>query len=127
MYQTDLTETEWQYITKVLNLQKRKRKYDLRMIWNALFYLVKTGCQWRMLPLDFPKWQLVYYYYRKWAALLDFDLLLGKLRVHIMRREVKTRNQADSQMETQRFLKKVKGIKRHVVVIRMTLLLPLWS
>ncbi|WP_300905239.1 transposase, partial [uncultured Bacteroides sp.] len=51
MYQTDLTETEWQYITKVL-------------IWNAIFYLVKTGCQWRMLPLDFPKWQLVYYYYR---------------------------------------------------------------
>lgn len=32
MYQTDLTETEWQYITKVLNLQERKRKYDLRMI-----------------------------------------------------------------------------------------------
>ena len=47
MYQTDLTETEWQYITKVLNLQERKRKYDLRFIWNAIFYLVKTGCQWR--------------------------------------------------------------------------------
>ncbi|MBC5613646.1 MULTISPECIES: transposase, partial [Bacteroides] len=45
MYQTDLTETEWQYITKVLNPQARKRKYDLRMIWNAIFYLVKTGCQ----------------------------------------------------------------------------------
>ena len=80
MYQTDLTETEWQYITKVLNLQERKQKYDLRMIWNAIFYLVKTGCQWRMLPLDFHKWQLVYYYYRKWASLLDFDLLLEKLR-----------------------------------------------
>ena len=37
MYLTDLTETEWQYITKVLNLQTRKRKYDLRMIWNAIF------------------------------------------------------------------------------------------
>ncbi|WP_455586799.1 transposase [Bacteroides sp.] len=55
MYPTDLTETEWQYITKVLNLQTRKRKYDLRMIWNAIFYLVKTGCQWRMLPKKFPK------------------------------------------------------------------------
>ena len=83
MYQTDLTETEWQYITKVLNLQERKRKYDLRLIWNAIFYLVKTGCQWRMLPLDFPKWQLVYYYYRKWASQLDFDLLLEKLRGHV--------------------------------------------
>ncbi|MCS2198746.1 transposase [Bacteroides fragilis] len=43
-----------------------------------MFYLVKTGCQWHMLPLDLPKWQLVYYYYRKWATLLDFDLLLEK-------------------------------------------------
>ena len=47
MYLTDLTETEWQYITKVLNLQTRKRKYDLREIWNVVFYFVKTGCQWR--------------------------------------------------------------------------------
>ena len=38
MYQTDLTEIEWQYITKVLNLQKRKRKYNLRIIWNAIFF-----------------------------------------------------------------------------------------
>ena len=36
MYQTNLTETEWQYITKVLNLQARKRKYYLRMIWNTI-------------------------------------------------------------------------------------------
>lgn len=80
MYQTDLTETEWQYITKVLNLQTRKRKYDLRMIWNAIFYLVKTACRWRMLPKEFPKWELVYYYYRKWASLDVFDLLLDRLR-----------------------------------------------
>ena len=80
MYQTDLMETGWQYITKVLNLQERKRNYDLRFIWNAIFYLVKTGCQWYMLPLDFPRWQLVYYYYRKWASQLNFDLLLEKLR-----------------------------------------------
>ena len=38
MYKTDLTETERQYITKVLNLQVRKRKYELWMIWNAIFY-----------------------------------------------------------------------------------------
>jgi hypothetical protein len=43
MYQINLTETEWQYITKVLNLQERKRKFDLRIVWNAIFYLVKTG------------------------------------------------------------------------------------
>ncbi|WP_092725125.1 transposase [Hydrobacter penzbergensis] len=32
-------------------------------------YLLKTGCQWRMLPKEFPRWQLVYYYYRKWVYL----------------------------------------------------------
>ncbi|MDR2119711.1 MAG: transposase [Tannerella sp.] len=61
MYPTDLTETQWQYIKKVLHIQMRKRKHDLREIWNALFYIVKTGCQWRMLPSNFLKWQRVYY------------------------------------------------------------------
>jgi transposase len=36
-------------------------------------YLVKTGCQWRMLPKKFPKWESVYYYYRKWASLDIFE------------------------------------------------------
>ncbi|MDR1116440.1 MAG: transposase [Tannerella sp.] len=33
-----------------MSIQERKRKYDLREMWNAIFYLIKTGCQWRMLP-----------------------------------------------------------------------------
>ncbi|WP_374937809.1 transposase [Parabacteroides merdae] len=37
-----------------------------------MFYLVKTACQWWILPLDFSRWQLVYYYYRKWASQLNF-------------------------------------------------------
>lgn len=81
MYQTDLTETEWQYITKVLNLQAGKRKYDLRMIWNAIFYLVKTDCQWRMLPLtsQSSSWFITTIV----NGLSDFDLLLDKLRGHV--------------------------------------------
>jgi putative transposase len=58
MYPTDLTETQWQYIEKVLLLQERKRKHELSEVWNALFYLIKTGCQWRMLPKEYPKWEL---------------------------------------------------------------------
>ena len=53
MYSTDLEETPWQVIKKILNMQERKRKYDLRERWNAIFYVVKTGCQWRMLPSGF--------------------------------------------------------------------------
>ncbi len=41
----DLEEIQWQVIKKTLNLQERRRKYDLRKIWNATFYLEKTGCQ----------------------------------------------------------------------------------
>ncbi|MDR1091601.1 MAG: transposase [Prevotella sp.] len=36
-------------------------------MWNSILYLVKTGCQWHMLPHDFPKWQTVYYYLSKWT------------------------------------------------------------
>ena len=79
MYSTNLTETQWQYIKITLNLEERKRKHNLRSIWKAIYYLVKTGCQWRLLPNDFPKWQLVYYYYSKWCNLEYFDLLLSKL------------------------------------------------
>ena len=67
MYPTDLSETQWQFIKKTLQLDDRKRKHSLRCIWNAVYYLVKTGCQWRMLPTNYAKWQLVYYYYKKWG------------------------------------------------------------
>lgn len=40
---------------------------DMREVLNAIFYLTRTGCQWRYLPQEFPKWQSVYYYFRKWA------------------------------------------------------------
>ena len=129
MYSTDLSNTQWQFIKKSIHIVDRKRKYDLRRIWDGINYLVKTGCQWRMLPFNFPKWQLVYYYYSKWASLDVFDLLLEKLRNKV--RVKMGQNSAASLgiMDSQsvrwginRALnsfdgnKKVKGIKRHVVV-----------
>jgi transposase len=53
MYPTDLTESQWQFIEKTLDLGIRKRKHSLQLIWNAINYLVKSGCQWRMLPCNF--------------------------------------------------------------------------
>jgi transposase len=67
----------------LLNCNERKRKHDLRTMWNAILYLVKTGCQWRLLPSNFPKWQLVYYYYSKWSVLEIYDLILEKLRIKV--------------------------------------------
>lgn len=129
IYPTDLTDTQWQYIKKVLLFDDRKRKYDLQKIWNAIFYLVKTGCQWRMLPKDFPKWELVYYYYRKWSSLEEFDLLLSNLRESARFKRQQNKEASLGIMDSQRVKwgnnrslngidgnKKVKGIKRHIVV-----------
>ncbi len=80
MYSTDITDAQWDNIKNFLIGKERKRKFCLRSVWNALMYVVKTGCQWRMLPRDFSKWQLVYYYYRKWIDSEVFDTILDKLR-----------------------------------------------
>lgn len=83
LYPTDLTDTHWQYIEKNLLFEERKRKHGLKEIWNAIFYLVKTGCQWRMLPRNYPKGELVYYYFKKWSFYEEFELLLSRLRESI--------------------------------------------
>jgi len=101
-------------------------------------YLMKTGCQWRMLPGDFPKWELVYYYYSKWANAEDFDLLLSKLREKVRLKLNQNREPSLGIMDSQsvrwgnnRSLKgfdgnkKVKGIKRHVVVDKNGFLLAI--
>ncbi|MCU0469195.1 MAG: transposase [Arcicella sp.] len=69
MYTTALTDSQWQNIKDNLDFKiwKRKRKYSIGLIINAILYVNKTGIQWRMLPNDFPDWKLVYYYFRKWA------------------------------------------------------------
>lgn len=129
MYSTDLTDAQWNKIKSYLDAKSRKRKYSLRCVWNALMYVVKTGCQWRMLPHDFPKWQTVYYYYRKWVEAELFDRLLDKLRskVRVSRgqKERATLGIMDSQsvrwgnnrsFKSYDGNKKIKGIKRHIVV-----------
>jgi putative transposase len=67
----------------------RKRKHSLRDIFNAIFYLLKTGCQWRMLPSCFPKWELVYYYFTKWknTGVIEqiHELLRDKIRKKVGR------------------------------------------
>jgi len=58
--------TAWEIIAEILD-DGRKRQHSLQTIVNATFYVTKTGVQWRNLPKEFPKWQLVYYYFPKWS------------------------------------------------------------
>lgn len=129
LYPTDLTDTQWQYIEKTLLFEERKRKHDLKDIWNGIFYLVKTGCQWRMLPKDYPKWEIVYYYFRKWSFFEEFDLLLSHLRESVRLKRKQNKEPSLGIMDSQSVKwgnnraandidgnKKIKGIKRHVIV-----------
>jgi len=61
----ELTDPQWDAISPFFNLE-RKRKLNLRQVMNALLYVVRTGCQWRNLPPQWPNWQAVYYYFDKW-------------------------------------------------------------
>ena len=60
-----LTDSQWDAISPFFNT-KRKRTLDLRTVLDAIFYLLRTGCQWRNLPAEWPHWQAVYYYFDQW-------------------------------------------------------------
>ena len=82
-YPTDLTDKQWEIIAPLIPPAKpggRERETDIREIINAIFYLLKSGCQWRMLPQDFPKWQTVYDYFRKWKKNGTWKKIHDKLR-----------------------------------------------
>ena len=129
-YSTNLTDKQWQSYRKNHYTQERKRKHSLRNIMNAILYLLKTGCQWRMIPKDFAPWESVYYYFCKWKNEGIIEELLDKLRskVRIMAgckespslgiidsRSVKTSHHVDSDRGLDGN-KKIKGRKQHIIV-----------
>ena len=65
-YPTDLTDAQWgciePYIT-FANRRGRPRIHSLRRVLDAVFYVLRSGCAWRLLPRDFPPWRVVYYYW----------------------------------------------------------------
>ena len=68
-YQTDLSDEEWEVLKPHLPIPKasgRPRLHPLREILDAVFYVVRGGCAWRLLPHDFPPWRTVYHYFRAW-------------------------------------------------------------
>ena len=125
----ELTDSQWEVIKEFLPT-KRKRKYDLRQIANAIFWVLRTGVQWRNLPANYPPWQSVYYYFRKWqkdGRLNGLNNKLNQLERQIQGKE-STPSLAciDSQsIKAAPFInrdrgfdgnKKVNGRKRHLLV-----------
>jgi transposase len=69
---TELTDSQWQFIQDFLPVQASK-KHDLRVIMNAILWIVRTGTQWRNLDSKYPKWQSVYYHFYRWSRNGTFE------------------------------------------------------
>lgn len=85
-YPSDLTDIEWQHIEPLLPAPKstgRPREWSLRLIVNAIFYLVRGGCAWRMMPLEYPPWSTVYDYYRRWRKDGTWENIHTQLRQQV--------------------------------------------
>src|SRR3712207_5767220 len=82
-YPTDLTDTEWALVAPYINQDPiigAPRSVCMRCVMNALFYLDKTGCQWNMLPSDFPNYGTVYYHFRRWTENGTLERMNTELR-----------------------------------------------
>jgi len=140
-YPSDLTDEQWDIIKPLVPPDRsggRPRQVDIRRVLNAILYINRTGCQWRMLPHDFPNWRLVYYYFSTWrdAKLWTkiHDALLAPTRRKAGREhDTPSAGSIDSSTvkapegEDRGFDggKKIKGRKRHKVVDTIGLLLAL--
>jgi len=144
-YPTDLTDEEWNQIEALVPVPKsgkgkrgRPVEQDRRSLVNAVFYVVKAGCAWRLLPSDFPHWQTVYGYYRQWSQDWTWTFIHDTLRDWLRKTEgrnvaptaaivdsqsVKTPDQAGERGYDAG--KKIKGRKRHLAVDSLGLILGL--
>ena len=83
-FPSDVTDEEWAFVSSYLTLMPPdapQRTHDLREIYNALRWIVRTGAQWRYLPHEFPPWAAVYQQTQRWIAAGVFDAMVHDLRV----------------------------------------------
>jgi transposase len=83
-YPSDVSDAEWEFLLPYLTLMRAdapQRDYPLRDLFNAIRYVVRTGCQWRFLPHDLPPWTAVYQQARRWLHAGVFEQIAHDLRV----------------------------------------------
>src|SRR4051794_14702330 len=137
LYETDLTDEQFALVEPFLPRPKRTGRppADLRRVVNAIVYLVRTGCQWRMLPKDFPPWSTVHTRCRRWRRDGTWEKVNEALRQQVRRRAGRRPSPRSSAVDSQSVKaagqggekgydagKKVAGRKRHIWVDSLGLL-----
>jgi len=141
-YPTDLTEAQWALLLTLLPARKwqpggpGRPPYDLRQVLNGIGYLLKTGCQWRMLPHEFGKWTTIYAYFKRWRRAGVWAQVMAVLHRLERRRQGRHAEPSAGSVDSQSIKtalrarevgfdggKLVKGRKRHVLVDTLGLLM----
>jgi putative transposase len=137
-YPSDLSDRQWELLTGLFPQAEtgRPRAVDIRAVVDAIFYVNRTGVQWRYLPHDFPRWDVVYSYFRKWGRDGTWDNVQRILREGVRQAAGREASPSLGCVDSQSVKgtecggdhgldghKKVNGVKRHILVDTMGLLL----
>jgi putative transposase len=138
-YRTDITDKQWAIIEPLIPPAKdggRPRTVDMREVVNACFYISRSGCQWDLIPKDFPPRTTVFEYYSQWSKDGTFDEILRALREEIRIKAGRNKKPTAAIIDSQTVKtagahldvgydggKKIKGRKRHIAVDVLGLLL----
>ena len=137
-YPSDMTDAQWELLADLFPEAKtgRPREVSIPDVVDAIFYVNRTGVQWRYLPHDYPRWDVVYSYFRKWGKDGTWDKVQRVLREGVRQTAGREASPSLACVDSQSVKgtecggdhgidghKKINGVKRHILVDTMGLLL----
>lgn len=139
VYSTDLEDSQWKILSRLIPQAKKRGRpivYDRRRIVNAILYVIRSGCQWRLLPKDFPPWKTVYQIFYRWRLSGVWEKVHDALRVKVRQQDGRKPQPTAAVIDSQSVKttevggpkgydagKQVNGRKRHLIVDTLGLLL----